>query len=90
MRELRREAAKGEVIVISAADPLNLAGIVTTGERIRAIAATRIAWRDGIPISVMEGDMLRPLATVDAEVAVQAATLLAGRAVSVTQGFVGR
>ena len=40
-----RSAARrrdGRCIVISAADPLNLAGIVTAGERVRAVAAT--AW----------------------------------------------
>src|SRR5206468_5785014 len=34
MRELRRTAASGRFITISAADPLNLAGIVTAGDRV--------------------------------------------------------
>ena len=60
MREIRREGADGKLIVISATDPLNLVGILTSGERVRAIPANRIAYRDGVPVSVMEGDYLRP------------------------------
>ncbi len=86
LREIRRSAPDGRLIVISAADPLNLIGILTTGERIRAIAGTRIAYRDGIAMSVMEGDFLRPLAESDMDVAMA----LAGRRVPVAAGFVGR
>jgi ATP-dependent Lhr-like helicase len=86
LREIRRSAPDGRVIVISAADPLNLIGILTTGERIRAIPGTRIAYRDGNALSVMEGDFLRPLAEPDMDVAMA----LAGRRVPVAAGFVGR
>ena len=37
---------------ISTADPLNLAGIVTAGERIRAAARNRLVYRDGVAIAV--------------------------------------
>ena len=39
LREVRRLPADGGLVTISAADPLNLAGIVTAGERVRAAAA---------------------------------------------------
>jgi ATP-dependent Lhr-like helicase len=86
MREIRRTATDGQLIVISAADPLNLVGILTTGDRVRAIPATRIAYRDGAAISYMEGDFLRPIADSDMDIA----AALAGRRVPVTSGFVGR
>ena len=86
MREIRRTQPDGKVIVISAADPLNLFGILTTGDRVRSIPQTRIAYRDGLAISYMEGDFLRPIAESDPEVA----AALAGRRVPVTSGFVGR
>jgi hypothetical protein len=38
----------------------------------------------------MEGDFLRPLATVDTTLAMEAAIALAGRRVPVASGFVGR
>ena len=41
-------AADGSLLTISAADPLNLTGIVTAGERIRAAGRNRIAYRDGV------------------------------------------
>ncbi len=90
MREIRRTPTDGKVVIISAADPLNLTGIVTSGDRVRAIAGTRIAWRDGIAVSMMEGDFLRPLADIEPQNAIEIATALAGRRVPVTSGFVGR
>jgi ATP-dependent Lhr-like helicase len=86
LREIRRTLADGRLAVISACDPLNLIGILTSTDRIRAIAGTRIAYRDGIPVAVMEGDFLRPFDRPDME----AAAALAGRRVPVAAGFVGR
>jgi len=94
LREIRRTPADGRCLVISAADPLNLAGIVTPGERVRAVAATRIAYRDGMPLAAMEGDYVRPLiplTDVAPAVAAEVATSLAGRPMpAVLSGFVGR
>jgi ATP-dependent Lhr-like helicase len=90
LREIRREGPDGRLMVISAADPLNLTGILDPGERVRAIATNRIAYRDGLAISVMEGDFLRPLADIEPEKALEVATALAGRRVPVASGFVGR
>jgi len=42
-------------IVLSAADPLNLAGIVTPGRRVAATARSRLLYRDGLPIAVYVG-----------------------------------
>jgi ATP-dependent Lhr-like helicase len=90
LREIRRQKPDGAVVVISAADPLNLTGILMSNERVRAIAGHRIAWRDGIAVSVMEGDSLRPLAELPDDIALQAAAALAGRRVNVASGYVGR
>jgi ATP-dependent Lhr-like helicase len=49
-RRIRRTPPSGETIAISAADPLNLRGIITAGDRVPAIASTRILYRDGIPV----------------------------------------
>jgi len=94
LREIRRTPADGRCLVISAADPLNLAGIVTTGERVRAVAGTRIACRDGVPIAAMEGDYVRPLielSDVTPAFAAEVATTLTGRPMpAVLSGFLGR
>jgi ATP-dependent Lhr-like helicase len=89
LREIRRDAATSATIIISAADPLNLTGILSSDERIRAVAGTRIAYRDGIAVSVMEGEYLRPLVELDAGASMTIATALAGRRVPVSSGFVG-
>jgi ATP-dependent Lhr-like helicase len=90
LREIRRDPTDGRLIVISAADPLNLTGIITEDERIRAVTGTRIAYRDGIAVSVMEGEYVRPLVDLDTTNALSVATALAGRRVPVGSGFVGR
>ena len=49
-RRVRRSPPSGEAITISAADPLNLCGIVIAGERVPALASARITFRDGVPV----------------------------------------
>jgi ATP-dependent Lhr-like helicase len=53
--------AHGEetLISISAADPLNLAGIITPGGRITAYTSNRILYRNGEPVAVLEGGETR-------------------------------
>jgi ATP-dependent Lhr-like helicase len=94
LREVRRTPHDGRCLVISAADPLNLAGIVTSGERVRAVSGTRLAYCDGVPMAALEGDYVRPLiepTDVAPGLAAEVATRLAGRPMpAVLSGFVGR
>ena len=91
LREIRRTPAHGRCLAVSAADPLNLAGIVTAGDRVRAVAANRLVYRDGVPIAALEGEYVRSLAEVDTAIASDAARTLTGNpALSVVSGFVGR
>ncbi len=69
LREVRRIPPDGNLIAISAADPLNLAGIVTAGDRIRAAGRSRIVYRDGAPLAVMEGEFVRELSPIDPSIA---------------------
>jgi ATP-dependent Lhr-like helicase len=54
LRAIRREGGKDELISVSAADPLNLAGIVMPGTRITAHTSNRILYHDGAPIAALE------------------------------------
>jgi len=54
LRSLRKSSATDEPIAISGADPLNLAGILSPGPRISAVAANRILLRGGMPIAALE------------------------------------
>jgi hypothetical protein len=91
LREVRRAPDDGRLIVISAADPLNLTGILQAGERIRAIEATRLAYRGGVAVAAIEGDYLRPLAPAVDMIGADVVTALAGRPrPAMAGGFVGR
>jgi ATP-dependent helicase Lhr and Lhr-like helicase len=50
LRAMRSEPATGQVVTVSAADPLNLAGIVVPGEKIPAISSRFVAFRDGVAV----------------------------------------
>ncbi|MET0279948.1 MAG: DEAD/DEAH box helicase [Steroidobacteraceae bacterium] len=58
LRAVRQRRADGALVVLSAADPLNLLGIVTPGARLPALAGNRLALRDGVPIAVHAGGQL--------------------------------
>jgi ATP-dependent Lhr-like helicase len=58
MRWLRKAKPARELVAISAADPLNLAGILTPGPRVTAIATNRILLRDGLPIAALEAGQI--------------------------------
>jgi ATP-dependent Lhr-like helicase len=90
LREIRRSNADETLVVISGVDPLNLTGIVTPGDRIRAAAGSRIVYRHGVPLAAMEGDMLRTLGDVDPAIAGDVAAAAAGRRVPVVTGYVGK
>ena len=49
-RETRRRAATGATVTVSAADPLNLAGIITGETRIAAQASGTVSFVDGVPL----------------------------------------
>jgi len=55
LRKVRRQDKTGELVSISAADPLNLVGIITPDHRVPATPKNRILFRDGIPIAFREG-----------------------------------
>ena len=50
LRAVRRSQPTGEVIRISAADPLNLIGIITPGSRLRPHPTRFAYYRDGVPV----------------------------------------
>ena len=79
LREVRRTPADGRLQTISTADPLNLAGIVTSGDRIRAAARNRVIYRDGVPLAVLEGDVVRELASIEPSIAADVSRALRRR-----------
>jgi ATP-dependent Lhr-like helicase len=50
LRAAKKIAPAGESITLSAADPLNLIGILVPGERVPAISGKVISFRDGVAV----------------------------------------
>jgi len=54
LRVTRKLPATGEAITLSAADPLNLVGILVPGERVPAISGRTVNFRDGVAVQEVE------------------------------------
>jgi ATP-dependent Lhr-like helicase len=51
LRATKKIQPSGEVLTLSAADPLNLIGILVPGERVPAISGRTITFRDGVAVA---------------------------------------
>jgi ATP-dependent Lhr-like helicase len=58
VREIRKVPTSGEMVTISAADPVNLVGIIVPGERVPAISGRTLTYRDGVPYEPAEERVL--------------------------------
>ncbi len=54
VRGMRGLPLSGETMTLSAADPLNLVGILVPGERVPAISGRTVSYRDGAAVSAVE------------------------------------
>ena len=52
VRAMRNLPLSGDVATLSAADPLNLVGILVPGERVPAISGRTVGYRDGIALTI--------------------------------------
>jgi ATP-dependent helicase Lhr and Lhr-like helicase len=55
LRRLRDQGPDGQWLVVSAADPVNLAGILTAGRRLPATRGNRLLLRGGRPAAALQG-----------------------------------
>jgi ATP-dependent Lhr-like helicase len=55
LRQLRREPPRRELVAVSAADPLNLAGVIAPGDRVPAHSHVRVLLCDGVPVAAQDG-----------------------------------
>jgi ATP-dependent Lhr-like helicase len=62
LRATRKLPLTGEVVTLSAADPLNLVGILVPGERVPAISGRVVSFRDGVATEFPEPAKLAPSA----------------------------
>jgi ATP-dependent Lhr-like helicase len=61
LRHTRRLERTGEIVKLSAVDPLNLVGILTPGPRVPALRTNRVVYRDGLPAGAPEPDRGAPI-----------------------------
>jgi ATP-dependent Lhr-like helicase len=59
LRSIRKAPTTNQLITLSAADPLNLEGILTPGPRVAALTTNRVLLRDGLPIAALEAKEIR-------------------------------
>ena len=55
LRAVRSLPLSGDTMTLSAADPLNLVGILVPGERVPAIHGRSVSYQDGVAITASEG-----------------------------------
>jgi ATP-dependent Lhr-like helicase len=55
LRETKRKNGSDDWVSLSAADPLNLAGILTPGPKVAALTGNRLLYRDGLPVASLAG-----------------------------------
>jgi len=54
LRAMRKQPLSGEILTVSAADPLNLVGIIVPGARVPAISGRTVKFRDGVAVEDVE------------------------------------
>jgi ATP-dependent helicase Lhr and Lhr-like helicase len=54
LRSIRRAGPQDSLISVSAADPLNLVGVIIPGPRVTAHTSNRVLYHDGAPIATFE------------------------------------
>jgi ATP-dependent Lhr-like helicase len=79
LRAVRRKAKDGRLVAVSAADPLNIVGLLTPGRRVPAFAQNRVLYRDGVPVAAREGAETHALPDGSVEPSHEFAQALLGR-----------
>lgn len=65
LRDARRKPYDGQMLSLSAGDPLNLVGILTPGAKLPSLTGNRVLYRDGLPLAVYAGGDVTFLEQVD-------------------------
>jgi ATP-dependent Lhr-like helicase len=85
LREVRRKAPTQQYLSVSAADPLNLLGILTPGARLPSLTGNRLLYRDGLPVAVYAAGEVRFLENLEPEDRWEAQTALLRRQAPATR-----
>jgi ATP-dependent Lhr-like helicase len=69
LRGIRQRPAEQLRVTLSGSDPLNLVGTVLAGDRLPALAGTRVLYEDGVPVAALVGN--RPQWLIEGDLAQQ-------------------
>jgi ATP-dependent Lhr-like helicase len=62
LRTIRRDSSHQQAVIVSAADPLNLIGVITPGARLSSYSNQFVAYEDGVAVGVgLLGELLSQL-----------------------------
>lgn len=67
LKEVRKQPKNADLTVISTADPLNLSGIITPGERVASSSSLRVIYQDGMPVAHGTHTKMKYLQEVDVD-----------------------
>jgi ATP-dependent helicase Lhr and Lhr-like helicase len=67
LKGIRKQEKTAELTVLSAADPLNLTGVITPGDRIASLSTQKLVYRDGIPVAHGSNKKINYLQDFDAD-----------------------
>ena len=76
LRAVKNSDPQGQLMAVSACDPLNVVGILTPGDRVPAVIGNRVVYRDGVPICSLENGTVVNRVTADEDTLAQARTIL--------------
>ena len=76
LRKVGNQELSGQLVAVSACDPLNLAGILTPGARTPALLGNRLVYQDGVPIASLESGQVIDRSGGDSSALPQARSLL--------------
>ncbi|MEG4313891.1 DEAD/DEAH box helicase [Pseudomonas sp. FIP_A4] len=65
LREVRKRPPSGELLTVSAVDPLNQLGTLLPGNKVPALPGNRLVYRDGVPLAVLLAGKPQWLAELD-------------------------
>jgi len=65
LRAVRARPPDGQLVALSGSDPLNLVGTVLAGEKLPALAGTRVLYEDGVPVAALLANRPQFLAEAD-------------------------
>jgi ATP-dependent Lhr-like helicase len=82
LRKIQRQEKSGDLVVISASDPLNLTGTLLPCEKVAIASNKHIVFRDGVPIAVQHKQDIDYLCELDEQTQWDARLLLSRQSAS--------